>query len=192
MSNVLAEYRAGRAIPLCFEIFQMLEESAEGDTSMGELPLLLAGQFCEGEVESGDEEERIITEAGFSTRSMAELAFDGAFGAEQDLAIAGEGQGADEAGGAVGLLLHKVQEESVIAFVARAGGVGFKVEVVCEARAADAGLVVESGDFEAGVVGEDQKVRRGEGVGDGFQVGVALEGGGVFDGFGYVFEAGKG
>jgi hypothetical protein len=40
--------------------------------------------------------------------------------------------------------------------------------VVGEAGGADAGLVVEGGDFEAGVVGEDEKTWGGEGVGDGF------------------------
>jgi len=64
--------------------------------------------------------------------------------------------------------------------------------VIGEAGGADAGLVVEGGDFEAGVVGEDEEVEGGQRVGDGFEVGVALEGGGVFDGLGDLLEVGEG
>jgi len=64
--------------------------------------------------------------------------------------------------------------------------------VVGEAGGADAGLVVEGWDFEAGVVGEDEEVGGGQGIGDGFEIGVALEGGGVFDGFGDLLEVGEG
>jgi hypothetical protein len=65
-----------------------------------QFPLLLAREFGEGEVERGDEEERIVAEAVLSSGGIEELAFDGTLCAEEDLAIAGEGQGADEAGGA--------------------------------------------------------------------------------------------
>ena len=64
--------------------------------------------------------------------------------------------------------------------------------VVGEAGGADAGTVVEGWDFEAGVVGENEEAGSGEGVGDGFEVGVALEGGGVFDGLGDLMEVGEG
>ena len=49
---------------------------------MGELPLLLAREFGESEVERGDEEERIVAEAGVASGMVEELAFDGAMGAE--------------------------------------------------------------------------------------------------------------
>ena len=60
--------------------------------------------------------------------------------------------------------------------------------VVGEAGGADAGLVVEGGHFEAGVVGKDEEIGGGEGVSDGLEVGVALEGRGVFDGLGDLLE----
>jgi hypothetical protein len=131
------------------------EEGAEGVASVGELPLLLAGEFGEGAVEGGDEEEGVVAEAVFPPGGMKELAFDGAFGAEEDLAVAGEGEVADEAGGAGGLVLQAVEEEGVVALIGGQGGVGVEVVVVGEAGGADAGLVVEGGDFEAGVVGKN-------------------------------------
>ncbi len=116
-----------------------------------------AGDLGEGEVEGGDEEEGVVAEAVVASGGVEELAFDDAFGAEEDLAVAGEGEVADEAGGAVGLVLHEVEEEGVVALVGREGGSGVEVVVVGEAGGADAGLVVEGGDFEAGVVGEDEE-----------------------------------
>jgi hypothetical protein len=170
----------------------MGEERSEGVAAMGELPLLCAGDFGEGEVEGGDEEEGIVAEAVVSSGGVEELAFDRVLGAEQDLAVEGEGEGADEAGGAGGLVLHAVEEEGVVALVGGESGGGVEAVVVGEAGGADAGLLVEGGDFEAGVVGEDEEAAGGERVGDGFEVGVALEGGGVFEGLGDVLEAGEG
>ena len=159
---------------------------------MGELPLLLAREFGEREVERGDEEERIVSEAGVASGMVEELAFDGAMGAEEDLAVAGEGQGADEAGGPGEIgECRKEREQGAVVAVVFGAGVGFEGKIVCEAGGADAGLVFEGGDFEAGVVGEDHEIRGGEGVGDGFEIRVALEGGGVFDGLGDLLEAGE-
>ena len=84
---------------------------------MGELPLLLARDFGEGEVEGGDEEEVIVAEPVVSSGGVEELAFDRALGAEEDVAVAGKGEGADEAGGAGELVLHAVEEEGVVALV---------------------------------------------------------------------------
>jgi hypothetical protein len=84
---------------------------------VGEFPLLLAGDFGEGEVEGGDEEEGIVAEAVFASGGVEELAFGIALGAEEDLAVSGEGEAADEAGGAIGLVLHEVKEEGVVALV---------------------------------------------------------------------------
>ena len=64
--------------------------------------------------------------------------------------------------------------------------------VVGEAGGADAGLVVQGCDFEAGVVCEDEEAWGGQRVGNGFEVGVALEGGGVFDWLGDALEIGEG
>ena len=66
---------------------------------MGELPLLLAWDFGEGEVEGGDEEEGVVAEAVYASGGAEELAFGDALGAEEDLAVSCEGEVADEAGG---------------------------------------------------------------------------------------------
>jgi len=75
---------------------------------MGELPLLFAGDFGEGEVERGEEEEWVVAEAVGSSGGVEEFAFGIALGAKQDLAVAREREIADEAGGAGGLVLHEV------------------------------------------------------------------------------------
>jgi hypothetical protein len=72
------------------------EQKAEGVTAMGELPFLFAREFGEGEAEGGYEEEGIVAEAGVASRGGEDLAFDDTFGAEEDMAVAGEGEGADE------------------------------------------------------------------------------------------------
>jgi len=69
---------------------------------VGEFPLLLAGDFGEGEVERGDEEEGVVAEAVGAPWGEEELAYCAAFGAEEDLAVARQREVADEAGGAVG------------------------------------------------------------------------------------------
>ena len=53
-------------------------------------------------------------------------------------------------------------------------------------------MVVEGWDFEAGVVGEYEEVGYGQRVGDRFEVGVVLKGGGVFEGLGDLMEVGEG
>ena len=65
------------------------------------------------------------------------------------------------------------------------GGFGWvEVVVVGEAGGADAGGSVEGVDFEAGVVGDDDFAGGVVGVVDGFEAGVAFEGGLVFGGGG--------
>jgi hypothetical protein len=61
--------------------------------------------------------------------------------------------------------------------------------VVGEAGGADPGLTVEGVDFEAGVVGYDDLAGGVVGVVDGFEAGVAFEGGFVFGGGGDLFYA---
>jgi hypothetical protein len=76
------------------------EELAEGKASVGELPFLLAGDFGKGEVKSGEEEEGVVAKAVDASGGVEELALDRAFGAEDDFAVEGQGEIADEAGGA--------------------------------------------------------------------------------------------
>ena len=57
------------------------EERAEGVAAVGELPLLGAGDFGEGEVEGRDEEEGVVAEAAFTSGGGEELAFGVALGA---------------------------------------------------------------------------------------------------------------
>jgi len=77
----------------------------------------LARDFGEGEVEGGDEEEGVVAEAVFASGGAEELAFGEAFGSKKDLAVACEGEVADESGGAVGLVLHEVEDKGVVAVV---------------------------------------------------------------------------
>src|SRR5260370_14347985 len=66
---------------------------------------------------------------------------------------------------------------------------GEKIVVVGEAGGADSGCAVEGVGFEAGVVGEDDLAGSVAGVVDGFEAGVAFEGGLVFVGGGDFFYA---
>jgi hypothetical protein len=149
------------------------KERAEGVASVGEPPFLFAGNLGKGQIEGRDEKEWVVAEAVGASRRVEELAVDGAFRSEEDFAVAGERKIADEAGGAVGFVLHEVEKEGVVAGVGggpkykglstalrfgRDDGIIRMIEevVVGEAGASDAGLVVQGGDFEAGVVGEDQ------------------------------------
>jgi hypothetical protein len=52
--------------------------------------------------------------------------------------------------------LHSVEEEEVVALVVGECGAGEEVGVVGVAGGADARVVVERGDFEAGVIGKDE------------------------------------
>ena len=66
-----------------------------------------------------------------------------------------------------------------------------KLLVVGEAGGADAGRAVEGVDLEAGVVGDDDFAGSVVGVVDGFEAGVAFEGGFVFGWGGDLFEVGE-
>jgi hypothetical protein len=92
------DYRLLRAIWLEVDVGELFEQGTEGFASMGEFPFFFARQFGESEVEGREKEKRIIAEAGVTPGLVQDLAFNGAFGAEEDLAVSGEGQGADEAG----------------------------------------------------------------------------------------------
>jgi hypothetical protein len=168
------------------------EERTEGIASMGEVPFLFTPDFGEGEAEGGNEEKRVVTKAIGAAGLVEYLAFDDAFGAEEDFAVAGEGEGADETCGAgcVGESGEEGEEAEVVASVFATGG-GVEVEVVGEAGGAYAGVATEGVDFEAGIVGEDEAVGGEEGVGAGLDLGIAHEGVGVFDGLGHFVDAGK-
>jgi hypothetical protein len=170
-----------------------LEEGTEGVAAMGELPLLISGEFGHGEAKGGEKEEGIVTEAVGAARGGEELAFHGSGGVEEGLAVVGEDEGTYEAGCAVGAgkFVEFSEEGAVVALVFGAVA-GLEGEVVGEAGAAYAGTVVEGGELDAGVVAEDEVAGSEAGVSDGFEFGVAEEGGGVFDRLGHGGDAGKG
>ena len=135
-------------------------------------------KFGHGAVEVGKEEEGIVAEAAGSARGGEDEALDRALGGVEDLAIAGEGERAAVTGLAAGFGdCGEGGEEGGVVAVVGCVGCGGDGEVGGEAGAADAGGVVEGGDFEAGVVGEDEEVGGAEGVVDGFEAGVEFEGG---------------
>jgi hypothetical protein len=146
---------------------------------------LLGGELSEGKTESWDEEEWVIAEAVCAARGVEDFTFDEALGSEKDLTVAGEGECADEAGGAVDpgrSAGEGFEEQRIVAGVAHSAGMEIIPGVVSVAGGADARLVGERGDFEAGVVGEDEQAGRRERVSAGLEFSVAHEGGRVFDG----------
>jgi hypothetical protein len=165
------------------------EQGAEGAAAVRELPFLFGGELGEGEAEGGDEEERVIAEAVSTARSVEDFSCDDALSAEEDLAVTGKGERADKAGGAVWVFIEALEEQRVVAFVFGARFV--EASVVSVAGGADTGFVVEGRDFEAGVIGEDERIGLTERVGAGLELGIAHEGGCVLNGLGDFFEAWK-
>jgi hypothetical protein len=97
------------------------KQGAESVAAVGELPLLFTGDFGEGEVEGGDEEEGIVAETIYASWGAEEVALGIALGAKQDLAVACQREVADEAGCAGGLVLHEVEKEGIVAMVPGGG-----------------------------------------------------------------------
>lgn len=157
---------------------------------MGDLPFAISGNLGEGAVQEGNEEKGIVAEAIYAPGCGEELAPDGTYRAEENLAVAGEGNGADKAGRPVNMGLELEEEGEVVALVF-GSEVGLEVEVVGEAGGADTGSAVEGGGFEAGVVSKDEEAGCGEGVGARFLLGVAHEGGSVFGRCGHGCEGGE-
>ncbi len=110
----------------------------------------------------------------------------------EDLAVTGCGEGAAVAG-CVGRgdFAESFEEAEVVALVGCGVGWAGEVHIVGVAGGADAGCSVESVDFEAGVVGDDDLAGRVVGVVDGLEAGVACEGGFVFRGGGDFFQSGE-
>jgi hypothetical protein len=82
------------------------------------------------------------------------------------------------------------KEAEVVALVGCCLRRSSEVFVFGVARGADARCTIESIDFEAGVVGDDDLAGGVVGVVDSFEAGVALEGGFVFGWGGDIFYAG--
>ena len=151
----------------------------------------------------GEVEERVVAEAVGAAWGDEDLAFDGAVADGEDMAVAGGGEDAVVAGGALGEgdageEGEKVEVVAVIcgqrreAVVGWLGGFGWvEVVVVGEAGGADAGCSVEGVHFEAGVVGYDDLAGGVVGVVEGFEAGVAFEGGFVFGWGGDLVEVGE-
>jgi hypothetical protein len=114
-------------------------------------------EFSHGEVEGGNEEERVVAKAEGTARGGEDKALEGAFGGEEDLCVACEGQSAAVAGVAAGVgdAVERAEEGGIIALVyisisgRRLCGCGRGGEglVFCVAGGADAGGIVEGEDF---------------------------------------------
>src|SRR5260370_1789785 len=169
-----------------------VEECGEGSTSVAEGELGLDVELGHGLVLFGEVEERVVAEALGAAWRGENFAFDGAVADGEDFAVASGGEDAVVAGGALGEgnAGEEGEEVEVVAVVCGQrrgvlvgwlGGFGWvEVVVVGEAGGADAGGSVEGVDFEAGVVGDDDRAGGVAGVVDGFVAGVAFEGGFVF------------
>jgi hypothetical protein len=180
---------------LCMKVLGLggekrVEKSVKGSASMADRELGFGGELGHGFVVVGEEEERVVAEAVDAARGGEDFAFDGAFGDTEYVAIAGCCEDAAissrwmRAGkGAQGLL-----EAEVIALVGAGGCGAGEALVVGVAGGADAGGSVESVDFEAGVVGDDDLAAEVMGVVDGLDTGVAFEGEFVFRGRGDFME----
>ncbi len=160
----------------------MAEGELGGDVELGH-----------GSVLCGEIEEWVVAEAFGAAGGGEDFAFDGSVADGEDLAVAGGGEDAVVAGAALGEgdVGEIGDEVEVVALVGCCFGWAGVVVVVGVAGGADAGCSVESVDFEAGVVGDDDFVGGVVGVVDGLDAGVALEGGLVFGGGGDLFEAGE-
>ena len=171
----------------CWLLVEMREHGGDGAAAVVEGEAVGGGKFGHGAAEVGKEEEWVVAEAAGAARDGEDEALDRAFGGVEDFAIAGEGERAAVTGLAAGFGDGGEcgEECGVVAivwiFVGAGAGCGGDREgwllVGGEAGAADAGCAVEGGDFEAGVVGEDEEVGGAEGVVDGFEAGVEFEGG---------------
>ena len=153
----------------------LFEQGAEGGGSVADLEAFVRGELGHGAVVLRDEDEGVVAETAGAFGVRQELADAGAVGGVVDAAVAGEGEDAAVAASAVGGFKGGELEGGVVVLIGRACGV-FGAQVLREAGAADAGAVVEGGDFEAAVVGEDPGVGGEFAVVDGFQAGVGFEG----------------
>lgn len=144
----------------------------------------------------GEIEERVVAEAFGAAWGGKNIAFDGTVADGEDFAVASGGEDAVVTGAALGEgnPREEGEEIKIIALVGGEGTGGFsrmKVVVVGVAGRADSGCAVESVDFEAGVVGDDDGAGSEVGVIDGLGSSVAFEGGFVFGGRGDFFEVGE-
>jgi hypothetical protein len=168
-----------------------LEEGSEGSATVAEGEFgcdveLGHGFFLVGEVEEG-----VVAEALGAAWSGEDLAFYGAVSDGEDLSVAGGGEDAVVAGWMRARNLAEGLLQAEVVALVWSAGCG-EVVVVGVTGRADAGVAMEGVYFEAGVVGEDDVVGGVAGVEDGFETGVAFEGGLVFVGGGDLFEAGEG
>jgi len=139
-------------------------------------------QFRERLPDLREKKQRIVAEAIVAAGRIQDDAFGGAAEGGEGLAIAGGGDDADESRGAL-FGRHTgqfAQHARIVRFVVGVGfgGVRFVSGV---ARGMDAGRALQSVDFEAGIVGDDELARNGTTVGLSFLAGILLEGGAVFD-----------
>jgi hypothetical protein len=168
-----------------------VEERGEGSAAMAEGEFGFDVEFGHGLVLIGQVEEGIVAETAGATRGGEDFAFDGAMADAEDLSVADCCEDAVIAGCwiSVGDFAEGFEEAEVVALVGCSNAE--EVFVFGVAGGADAGCSIEGVDFEAGVVGDDDFAGSVMGVVDGFEAGVAFEGGFVFGGSGDFFYAGE-
>lgn len=142
-------------------MIEVSKKRFDGESAVVAGEAIGGGKLCHGLIELGNEEQWVVAEASSAAWLGEDAAFDGTLGSEKDLAVASEGEDAAITGVSTGFwtAIESSQKSGVVTLIGRRGhGVG-EGEIVCEASAADAGGVVEGGDFEAGVVGENEQAR---------------------------------
>ncbi len=158
--------------------------------------MLIAGcrrKLCHGKTLIRQQKKRIVAEACGAARHGQDLAFDQAVRNDEDLTVAGEGKSTAVTRTAAGLWRagERVQQAKIVAPVRWERAAGLVIVVIGKTGAANAWGALKRVDLQAGVVGQNEKVRLGERVGDGFKAGIALEGVGRLFGNGKSIEAGK-
>jgi len=172
---------------------QRIEEGDEGSATMADGEFRLEVEFGHGLFEVGQVEEGVVAEAFCAAWDGEDFAFDCAVGGAEDVSVAGGGEDTAVAGMMwTRNLVESAEQAEVVSLVWTGIGRRGEVFVFGVAGGANAGSAVEGVDLEAGVVGKDDFAGGVEGVIDGFEPGVAFEGGFVFGGGGDLFYAGEG
>src|SRR5208337_1818513 len=141
------------------EVVGPVKELAERVAAMTVLGFLFGGEFGEGFFDLRKEKQRVIAEAVGSPRGVKDDALSLALKRRQGVAIAGDGNHADEAAGTVfvGDIVQLAQQTGVVGLVIGVSGVfGDVMFVGGIARGADTWRALQGVNFKARVVGDHQ------------------------------------